>query len=53
LNAAPRLSARITTSESAEAPDAFSLNIDMPAATTDAPKRIPIAKTILSKLGVL
>jgi beta-lactamase class D len=31
---------------------AFSLNIDMPAAT-DAPKRVAIGKTILSKLGVL
>jgi len=31
---------------------AFSLNIDMPAAT-DAPKRVAIGKTMLSKLGVL
>ena len=31
---------------------AFSLNIDMPAAT-DAPKRVAIGKTMLTKLGVL
>jgi beta-lactamase class D len=31
---------------------AFSLNIDMPAAT-DAPKRVAVGKTMLSKLGVL
>src|SRR5262244_3215890 len=31
---------------------AFSLNIDMPAAT-DAPQRVAIGKTMLSKLGVL
>jgi beta-lactamase class D len=31
---------------------AFSLNIDMPAAT-DAPKRVAIGKTMLAKLGVL
>ena len=31
---------------------AFSLNIDMPAAT-DAPKRLAVGKTMLSKLGVL
>ena len=31
---------------------AFSLNIDMPAAA-DAPKRIAVGKTMLSKLGVL
>jgi beta-lactamase class D len=31
---------------------AFSLNMDMPAAT-DAPKRVAIGKTMLSKLGIL
>jgi len=31
---------------------AFSLNIDMPAAT-DAPKRVAVGKTMLSKLRVL
>jgi len=31
---------------------AFSLNIDMPAAT-DAPKRVAVGKTMLSRLGVL
>jgi beta-lactamase class D len=31
---------------------AFSLNIDMPAAT-DAPKRVAVGKTMLSKLGIL
>jgi beta-lactamase class D len=31
---------------------AFSLNIDMPAAS-DAPKRVAVGKTMLSKLGVL
>jgi beta-lactamase class D len=32
---------------------AFSLNIDMPGAATDAPKRVAIGKAMLSKLGVL
>jgi beta-lactamase class D len=32
---------------------AFSLNIDMPGAATDAPKRIAIGKAMLSKLAVL
>jgi beta-lactamase class D len=31
---------------------AFSLNIDMPAAT-DAPKRVAVGKTMLAKLGIL
>jgi beta-lactamase class D len=31
---------------------AFSLNIDMPAAT-DAPKRVAVGKAMLSRLGVL
>lgn len=32
---------------------AFSLNIDMPGAATDAPKRVAIGKVLLSRLGVL
>ena len=32
---------------------AFSLNIDMPGAATDAPKRVAIGKAMLAKLGVL
>ena len=32
---------------------AFSLNIDMPGAATDAPKRVAIGKAMLVKLGVL
>jgi beta-lactamase class D len=32
---------------------AFSLNIDMPGAATDAPKRVAIGKAMLTKLGVL
>jgi len=32
---------------------AFSLNIDMPGAATDSPKRVAIGKALLGKLGVL
>ena len=32
---------------------AFSLNIDMPGAATDSPKRVAIGKALLGKLGIL